>query len=157
MEQKKVIAKLNWFYSLELNQVDLYIAESKKTDDIYIKNTLKRVSVIEQQHVDNIASKIKKLGEKPTFLGDVIAPITGKIGGNIIGLTGVINMLKINIKLEEKAMLDYKDFILKSGKDKDLFELLWSNLIDEDLHSAWFTNKIQELEEIKSKQKQKLF
>ena len=43
-------------------------------------------------------------------------------------------------------MKDYKDLILHVGEDEDLFNLLWSNLIDEDLHTAWFSNKVKELE-----------
>ena len=140
-----LIHKLNWFYSLELNQVDLYTAQSKHVKDMYVKKTLKRVAIIEQQHVDNIADTIHQYGETPTRLGDIIAPITGKITGNITGKAGLINLLKANIVLEKKAMKDYKNFILKSVSDQDLFDLLWDNLIDEDLHTAWFHNKVKEL------------
>lgn len=146
MNTKEIIAKLNWFYSLELNQVDLYIAQSKKVEDIYISKVLERASYIEQQHVDNIAAQIKKMGSTPTVLGDIIAPIIGKTGGNITASFGVVPLLKADILLEQKAMNDYKDFILKVGKDSELFSLLWANLIDEDLHTAWFINKVQELE-----------
>ena len=99
MEKEKLIRKLNWFYSLEVNQVDLYAAQSKLVDVMYIKKTLERVSMIEQKHVENIAKKIKELGEKPIFLSDIIAPITGKISGNITGRISIIKLLKINISL----------------------------------------------------------
>ena len=145
MNQKEIINKLNWFYSLEINQVDLYTVQSKNVKDIYIKKVLERVTVIEQEHVDNISKKIKELGGKPTLLGEMVAPITGTIAGTISTWAGVIEILKIDIKLEQKAMADYKDFILKVG-DEDIFKLLWSNLIDEDLHTAWFANKVKELE-----------
>ncbi len=146
MDKQQIINQLNWFYSLELNQVDLYLAQSKQVNDIYVKKALERTAYVEQQHVDNIAEKIKDLGGKPTVLGDVIAPILGKMGGNLTALIGVIPMFKANIILEQKAMVDYQDFILKAGKDPELFDLLWSNLIDEDFHTAWFLNKVQELE-----------
>lgn len=140
------IRKLNWFYSLELNQVDLYQAQSKQVDDIYIQQALKRVAEIEQGHVDNIREKIRQLGGKPTVLGEAIAPVTGSILGTATGHAGLIAMLKANISLEEKAMKDYKDYLLRSGPDDDLFSLLWSNLIDEDLHIAWFSGKVAQLE-----------
>jgi len=146
MNRNQIIKTLSWFYSLELSQVDLYTAQSKQVNDRYLKNVLERVSVIEQQHVDKIADMIKEFGGKPTVIGDVIAPLTGKIAGKIIGWADVVNMLKVNISLEKRAMADYKDFILRSGSNSDLFDLLWSNLIDEDLHAAWFTNKVKELE-----------
>ena len=36
MNKKELIARLNWFYSLELQQVDLYTAQSKQMEDIYL-------------------------------------------------------------------------------------------------------------------------
>ena len=147
MTNDELVSKLNWFYSLELSQADLYMAQSKqiKNMDYYISKVLERASYIEQQHVDNIADKIKSLGKTPTSLGDVIAPILGKMSGNLVARTGLITMLKVNIMLEKKAMDDYKNLIMKIKED-DLFTLLWSNLIDEDLHTSWFSSKVQELE-----------
>jgi len=146
VERHKLLAKLNWFYSLELNQVNFYQAQCRNVDDIYLRKVLERAAVIEQGHVENIAAKIRDLGEEPNFLGDVISPILGIAAGEIISRLGLVPMLKANILLETKAMTDYKDLILRVGKDYDLFNMLWSNLIDEDLHTAWFASKIQELE-----------
>jgi bacterioferritin len=146
METKNVLTKLNWFYSLEMNQVDLYLAQSKQMADMYLKKTLERVAEVEQGHVDNIREKILSLGGKPTGAGEAIAPLTGKTIGFLTGKSGIIPLLKADIQLEEKAMKDYKDFLLRVGQDSDLFHLLWGHLIDEDLHVAWFTNKVKELE-----------
>lgn len=140
LSQEAIILKLNWFYSLELNQVDLYYAQSKKVPDIYLKKTLERVAVIEDQHVKNISEMIRQFGGEPTIIGEYVAPITGKIAGDVIGRAGIANLLKANIALENKAMKDYRDFILRAGNNKELSELLWNNLIDEDLHTAWFSN-----------------
>lgn len=147
MQRDALIAKLNWFYSLELQQVELYTAQAKATEDIYLAKALNRVAAMEQQHVDNIAAEIKRLGSEPTKLGDVIGPITGKVVGTITGALGPKVLLKVDITLEEKAMKDYKDLTLKVGDDPHLFSVLWDNLIDEDLHSAWFANKLKELAE----------
>lgn len=122
------------------------MAQSKIVKDIYISKALERTSYIEQQHVDNIAAQIRKYGGEPTTLGDIISPLLGKTAGNVTAVFGVIPLLKADILLEKKAMSDYKDFILKVGKDKALFSLLWANLIDEDLHTAWFASKVHELE-----------
>ncbi|MBS4030590.1 MAG: ferritin-like domain-containing protein [Clostridiales bacterium] len=146
MNNQQLIKKLNWFYSLEVNQVDLYTIQSKHTSDIYIKQVLRRVAEIEADHVKNISDKIRELGGKPTIIGENLATLTGKVAGFATGVAGTIALLKADIDLEEKAMKDYKDFILEAGPDEHLFELLWSNLIDEDLHTAWFTNKLKEIE-----------
>ncbi|MBF7082423.1 demethoxyubiquinone hydroxylase family protein [Desulfallas sp. Bu1-1] len=148
MKQRELIAKLNWFYSLELNQVDLYIAQAHAMEDIYLAKTFARIAAIEQQHVDNMVAEIKKRGFEPTKLGDVVSPLLGKTAGFLSGAMGPKMALKINITLEEKAMKDYKDLILRVGGDEKLFNVLWNNLIDEDLHRAWFANKLKELEQL---------
>jgi len=147
LHEEALIARLNWFYSLELEQVDLYTAQAHAVKDIYTAKALARVAMVEQQHVDNIAEEIKRLGGEPTKFGDVIAPLVGKIAGALTGAIGLQFLLRANITLEEKAMKDYKDLILKVGHDPRLYSVLWDNLIDEDLHTAWFANKLKEFEE----------
>ena len=117
MKKSQLIRKLNWFYTLEKNQVDLYTAQSQHVEDIYIKKTLKRVALIEQKHVENIADQIKKMKQKPTFLGDTLGSLMGKIAGQITGKAGTINFLKVDTALEKRAMADYKSghIILKSN------------------------------------------
>ncbi|SFH11687.1 bacterioferritin [Desulfotomaculum arcticum] len=149
MNQKELIARLNWFYSLEISQVDLYTAQANAVEnDIYLAKTLSRVAAIEQQHVDNMAKAIKILGAEPTKLGDVISPLVGNTAGMMTGLVGPKLMLKTDITLEEKAMQDYKNLIIQIGDNEHLFNVLWDNLIDEDLHTAWFANKLKELESL---------
>lgn len=147
MNDKQLIAKLNWFYSLELEQVDLYTAQAEQMEDIYLRKTLHRIAVIEQQHVDNMAASLRRLGAEPTRLGDVLAPLLGKASGAVTGVLGPKAVLKVGITLEEKAMKDYKDLIVRVD-DHHLFDTLWDNLIDEDLHTAWFANKLKELESV---------
>jgi len=146
VHEKELVTKLNWFYSLELNQVDLYTAQAHAMEDIYLAKTLARIAAIEQQHVDNMAAEIKRRGAEPTRLGDVISPLLGKTAGFLSGLVGPKAILKLDITLEEKAMKDYKDLIVRIGNDPHLFDVLWDNLIDEDIHTAWFANKLRELE-----------
>jgi bacterioferritin len=146
LDKNQIIARLNWFYTLELNQVDLYITQSKKVADQYTRKVLERSAQIEEQHALNISAKLKELGAKPTLLGDVLGPLTGKIGGHVIPLVGLKNMLKANVMLEQKAMADYKKFISSLKGEKGLVDLLWTHLIDEDLHASWFESKAKELE-----------
>lgn len=149
MAKERLLFKLNWFYSFELNQVDLYTSQSSSTEDDYISLAFERIAYIEQQHVDNIADKIKELGGKPTMLGDVIAPIVGKTVGKILDLSGIENLLKVNILLEQKAIQDYKDLIhrIRGKYDDEVINILQSNLIDEDLHAAWFNNQLLKYKE----------
>ena len=150
LNMEQMAKTLNWFYGLELEQVDLYTAQSHQVDDIYLKKALQRIAVVEQQHVDNMAAELKKIRVNPSPAGDILAPIIGKIMGSVVGYAGPIAILKVDIAVEEKAMKDYKDFIIKAGHDEHLFDLLWSNLLDEDFHTAWFVNKLREYERLEA-------
>jgi len=146
MDTDTLISKLNWFYSLELNQVDLYNAQSKAFKGRYSGIVFERCAYIEQNHVDNIGEKIKELGGKPTVLGDIISPIIGKVAGELISMTGLEDTLAINIMIEQKAMKDYNTLINKLHQDKygdkEMTKILQNNFIDEHLHTEWFRTKI---------------
>lgn len=146
MDKEGLLLKLNWFYTLELSQVDLYNSQSKAFSNSYIGLVFERIAYIEQQHVDNIAAKIKKMGGTPTKLGDVISPIVGSVFGKLFAISGLENVLKINILIEQKAMQDYKNLIqvLKSGhRDDELIKTLQFNLLDENFHTIWFEDKLK--------------
>jgi bacterioferritin len=150
MDQAELIAKLNWFYSLELNQVDLYMAQSRTFAGSYESIVFERTASIEQQHVDNIAKRIRSLGGTPTKIGDVLSPIIGSVAGSIISISGVENTLKANIMIEHKAMSDYTDLI-NSVQDEygtDFKKTLQHNLVDEDVHTAWFSMRLTDYDDL---------
>jgi bacterioferritin len=146
MDKEILISKLNWFYSLELNQVDLYNAQSKTFKGMYSGLVFERCAYLEQNHVDNIGEKIKELGSKPTVLGDIISPIIGKLAGGLIAKTGLEDTLAINILIEQKAMQDYSDLLEELNReqydDQELIRILQHNYVDEHLHTEWFRTKI---------------
>lgn len=150
MDKNKLISRLNWFYSLELNQVDLYDSQSKAFPKEYAGLVFEELANIEQRHVDNIGAKIRELGETPTKIGDVLAPIIGSIAGKIISLKELNDVLKVNIMIEQKAMKDYKELIIdletSAYGSKDLIKLLQYNFIDENLHTEWFKSKLSEIQ-----------
>lgn len=145
MDKGKLISRLNWFFNLELNQVDLYTSQSRFSRDPYVKIAFERIAYIEQQHVDNIADKIKELGGKPSKTGDMLAPMLGSVTGTVLSTAGLSNVLRVNILIEKKAMKDYKKLIHQLKKnygDIQLVRLLQHNLFDEDLHTAWFQREL---------------
>jgi bacterioferritin len=154
MNPEELIERLNWFYSLEMNQVEWYKAQSVLFRKKYAGRVFERVSEIEQNHVDNIAQEIYRLGGKPTYLGEVISPILGFSLGNLVSLTGLENVLEINKKVEIKAMSDYRRLLmelLKNGEEpqKELCKRLEANYIDEHLHTAFFDTLRDHLKEEK--------
>lgn len=154
MKKEQLITRLNWFYSLELNQVDWYTAQSTSFNKHYAGLVFERIAYIEQQHGDNLAHTIKVLGANPSLLGDVLSPIIGSLAGKLISLTGLEEVLKINIMIEQKAMKDYKELIytLKQKKhaSSGLIKLLEYNFIDENLHTEWFKSKLSQLQNTES-------
>ena len=150
MKRKQLIARLNWFYSLELNQVDLYLAQSKAFKGSYEGIVFERTAHIEQDHVENIGDLIKELGGRPTRLGSIISPALGKIAGNLVSFFGMERTLKANILLERKAMRDYIDLINTVGDEygEELRRILEHNLVDEDVHTAWFSERLFDYEQL---------
>jgi bacterioferritin len=144
MNRQTLISKLNWFYSLELNQVDLYMAQSKTFRGSYESIVFERTAWIEQQHVDNIGDTIKELGGKPTKLGGLISPLIGGIAGKLVSSIGVAATLKANILIENKAMNDYTNLINQIGVEygEELLRILEHNLVDEDVHTVWFRERL---------------
>lgn len=149
MDQKTLLSRLNWFYSLEVTQVDNYLAQSKALEDSYIATGIERIALLEQEHVNNLSAIIINLGAKPSMLGDMLSPIIGTALGKVLGTTDVATMLKANIKIEAKAATDYQKLIreLEAGDhDQGMLKTLQYNMTDEDLHSSWFAHVIEQLE-----------
>ncbi len=150
MNREDLIAKLNWFYSLELNQVDLYRAQSGNFIGSYESIIFERTADIEQEHVDKIAYQIRKLDGVPTKLGDILSPILGKVAGSLVSISGIENVLKANILLEQKAMSDYTELIntIQDDYGAELKKILQHNLVDEDTHTAWFSMRLADYDNL---------
>ncbi len=150
MNREDLIAKLNWFYSLELNQVDWYRAQSGNSIGSYESIIFERTADIEQEHVDKIAYQIRKLDGIPTKLGDIISPILGKVAGSLVSISGIENVLKANILLEQKAMSDYTELIntIQDDYGAELKKILQHNLVDEDTHTAWFSMRLTDYDNL---------
>lgn len=145
MTRDELLVSLNRFYNLELFQVDLYWRQSQTTRDHLLATTLERYAAVEQQHVDNIGSKIKDLGGKPAPITEFFAPIAGKFLGQISGMPGLATMFKLNIRLEESAIQHYRQLILKVVDDQELTKMLLYNMVDEDSHKTWFSSELEKI------------
>ena len=144
MEREELLRKLNWFYSLEVSQVDLYMAQSKKFKGTYESIVFERSAAIEEQHIHNIAAVIRELGGEPHKIGDVISPLFGGLLGKTLAFTGLKKTLQANITIENKAMVDYVALLKQVGEEfgPELQTILQHNLADEDVHTAWFAQRL---------------
>ncbi|NLC53913.1 MAG: ferritin-like domain-containing protein [Firmicutes bacterium] len=148
MQREDLLRKLNWFYSLEVSQVDLYMAQSRKFKGTYESIVFERTAAVEQQHVHNIAAAIRELGGEPHKIGDVISPLFGGLLGKTLAFTGLKKTLQANITIENKAMADYVALHEQVGEEfgSELQTVLQHNLVDEDVHTAWFAQRLADYE-----------
>lgn len=136
MEKKALLRKLNWFYTLELNQVRMYSNQSEGADDQHLARALKRFAEMEQGHVENIRELIEELGNTATIIGEAAGKISGSFAGQFTKFISPEKTLEFNISLEEKAISDYKK-LAEEVDDPQIREILISNMLDEELHTAW--------------------
>ena len=113
MKDLYLISKLNWFYSLEVTQVDNYMTQSKAIEHPYISLALARFAAIEQEHVENIAAYIKNMGEEPTASGDAVSSYLGRIIGKITPLYRINEYALIQCSSGKKAKSDYKKLTIR--------------------------------------------
>lgn len=149
MDNDTLLKWLNWFYTLEIGQVDLYLNQAKETKDEYIAHVLLKVAEIEARHARVFREIIYKLGRKPLKIDALLSYITGFIPGKITPLFGTVNSFYYNYILETIAMADYKLLIKRvepvSPLRRDLLEILMNNLVEEDLHRVWFKDRRESL------------
>jgi bacterioferritin len=136
LKRDTLVAKLNWFYSLEINQVDLYKTQSRETKDSHLAAALLKFAEIEQGHVENIRELLEHLGASPTVIGEVVGELTGKITGMLPSVVSWEKILQFNIAIETKAISDY-NALMGQVDDPKIKNLLLRNQIDEELHTCW--------------------
>lgn len=147
MKTIDLIKALNWFLLLEKGQVAIYDAQQSHLTELYLINAFKRFRDVEAEHVKNITQKIQELGGDPSEfveiaghpIGEVLIQYGGHGAGTLLPAIGVDKMLKTNIAVEKRAQKDYFKLI-KKVDDTATADLLWHNMIDEELHTYWMEN-----------------
>ncbi len=148
---------LNWFYTLELSQVDLYLNQAKRSKDEYIARILVAVAEIELNHAQGFEKFILELGGHPVRLGEIFSYLSGYIPGRLTNYFGTVNLFTYNYTLETIAIRDYRSLISRldpvNDTQKRLLEFLINNLVEEDFHRSWFLSEKEKLKKIKKKNK----
>lgn len=108
-----------------------------KDDCKELANALEKIAIVEMHHLEMLGETIKLLGIKPvygTMIGDYFNPWNGN---NVNYTIKKEDMLKINIKAEEKAIKNYQQNIALIN-DKYIKVLLARIIEDEKLHIKIF-------------------
>ncbi|MFW6035840.1 MAG: demethoxyubiquinone hydroxylase family protein [Halothermotrichaceae bacterium] len=153
MKDSTLIKWLNWFYTLEMGQVDLYLSQAKKSEDPYIAHVLLKVAEVEASHAELFSDILKRMGSRPYMIDSLLSYITGHIPGLITPITGTTNLFLYNYTLETIAIADYKMLLKKiepvTDLHQDLINILMSNLIEEDFHRIWFKDRRESMKDFK--------
>lgn len=136
MDKEHLVSKLNWFYSLEMNQIEMYKTQSREAGDMHLARALNKFARIEQDHVDKIRCLIEDMGEVPPLDWAAPGELAGHVAGMVTGLTDREKTLRFNIALERKAADDYWALI-REVQDPEMKEVLWDNLINKEFHKSW--------------------
>jgi bacterioferritin len=154
MRVNEIEQKLRWFYTLELEQIDIYERQSEHIKDDYIKRVLNHFISIERNHVKSFLKQFEMFDFKPKRQLGAILTYMGEAGGTATAMAGVSNMLKADMLLEQKALKEYNKFIeqlekssIRDEKVASLISTLQSNSIDEELHIFWCKGKIEEFKD----------
>ncbi|MGE5605286.1 MAG: hypothetical protein ACM3YE_06295 [Bacteroidota bacterium] len=74
----------------------------------------------------------------------------GKIAGKLVSLFGLQYTLKASILIERIAMKDYTNLIntIKDEYCEELKRILEHNLVDEDVNTAWISERLYDYDNI---------
>jgi bacterioferritin len=132
---------LQWFYALEVNQVALYKMQAALAAREVDKRMFAKAAEIEAAHVENMLTALRRRGWEPVPFTP-LAQATGAAAGLLTGMKLQL-ALQADIRLENRAMRDYLQLIA-ACPDGRLRETLWSNCLDESLHTEWFKSRLRE-------------
>ena len=145
ISQKEIIDLLLQSYSMELETVMNYLANSTNLDGVRAEEIKKSLSADvggEIGHAQQLASRIKQLGghipgSKGVTLGSQIQPVTDT--------TDVCGVIKSVIAAEEAACAQYKKIIRAvDGEDYVTQDLCVRLLADEEGHLVQFKGFLKE-------------
>lgn len=99
-----------------------------------VKGLIKKVSIVEMKHAEEIAERLVYLGDKPTT-----RPTPIKVGDKLE------EMLQINKELEEDAIGFYRTIIAKAEEEGDMVtaDMFRRILADEEEHHDTFAGLLE--------------
>jgi demethoxyubiquinone hydroxylase (CLK1/Coq7/Cat5 family) len=132
---------LKMMYNMERLATALYKAQPRAFHE---EETLKRLAAAaanEQQHVDNLSSRIIELGGSPSRVG-FLFQTAGAIFGFLVTFAGRVIALRTNVWIEKRAIRDYGSYMQRLKFDEDTVGLLQRIVTDEERHVATWQDSI---------------
>ena len=138
MDENEIVRALNAVVKVEAMAVQIYRAQMWRfRGRREIAERLIHATVNERKHFDDLTSRVRDLGGTPSRLSPLFA-----VGGWMIGflptLAGKVPALKLDIRVEERAVRDYQRFLNRVNFDEESRALMEKNMADEEEHiRAW--------------------
>jgi len=145
MTPKEIIAALNGALNAELSAVEMYTAHARAILEPGIAQAVQAIRDVEQGHAQALAARVRALGGEPVAAGGA-ATVAGRAAGAVSAQMGTVEMLRLELAEEQKAILDYAKSIAHIMDDEETMDLLEENLLDEIRHARWMKARILELE-----------
>jgi bacterioferritin len=138
MASTQLLTKLNNAIARELQVSVQYMWQHVTAKGMYgftVRDVFKKIAIDEMKHAEVIAERLDYLGGVPTTKPDPI--IVGK---------NAREMIQINKKIEEEAIVLYREIIALAEKEVDVVtaSLFTDILADEEEHHNTFTSLMSE-------------
>lgn len=144
MTRRQIIAALNNALNAELGATEMYAAHAAAIQEPGIAQAVRAIRDVEQGHARALAERIRTLGGEPVAPGGT-ATVAGRAAGAVTAQMGTVDMLRLELAEEQKAIVDYAAAIAHIMDDERTLNLLEEHLLDEIRHSRWIKARILEL------------
>jgi bacterioferritin (cytochrome b1) len=145
MSTAPAIAALNKSLTAEWSAVELYKAHAAAIEAEDIAEGLRAIMKVEEGHAQDLVERIQKLGGSPVPPGGQ-ATVLGRSAGATTRFTSPVEILRLDLGEEEKAIADYQAIIASAWADEATKALAQKHLADETAHAAWLRARIAGLE-----------
>ncbi|NLI92730.1 MAG: ferritin-like domain-containing protein [Peptococcaceae bacterium] len=132
-----MISQLKQIYELERFQINYYMSQLSTTEDTVLNKALIKIIETEKKHIDFFTQRFTEAGIDISKISTTIANLAGSIIGESVELTGPINICRIGVALEGKALNAYYDLIENNHVDSDLLEILIDFQLDKEFQMLW--------------------
>ena len=124
---------LKFMYNMERFATQIYLTQRSAFSEKEVADKLKAASENEQQHVDDLNSRIRELNSAPSCLGFVFQKV-GILAGLKTRLLGRLVILKVDTWIERRAIKDYRTFLRRVDFDDKTVALIERIIVDEERH-----------------------
>ena len=138
----RAVSSLRVMQRMERLATQLYQTQIRAFGEHEIADRLKVAAANEQEHVDTLTERIEELGGTPSRTG-IFYQMAGAVLGFATILSGKVFLLKVNLFIERRAVIDYNDFLQKVDFDEKSVALINKIVGDEKRHIETWDNSIQ--------------